>query len=507
MKRIWHWLALVLGLMITGSAITAYKANVLGYPLQPGVADESWIVQARIELQAERDRPVRVDFQLPARTRGFARLTENFISPQFGVSVQQEEWRRYASWTVRRAPGPQTLYYRGVFYRDNSAMDLMPVPAFPARPVLNEPFQTAMLSVVEQGRAYSADIVSFTAELLAQINAPSPSSEIRLFLNDPSWRGNRVRIARTLLADARIPAEQINGFLLTPMESRAEPVRWLAVHNGDRWIFMDPASGQIGLPSNFLFWWAGDEPPVEVSGARLNNVQWSIRRNQVDALTLAEQRASTGESGLVWFSLLDLPVDMQAVYAVLLLVPVGGFVVVLMRNVIGIRSFGTFMPVLIALAFRETGLLAGLVLFGIVVAFGLACRFYLERLRLLLVPRLTAVLIIVVLLIVGMSVLSNRMGLEIGLSVGLFPMVILTMVIERMSIMWEQRGPQEALLEGVGSAAVAALAYLVMGLAVIEYLLFVFPEILLVVLGLTILMGRYTGYRLSELVRFRELAK
>ena len=38
-----------------------------------------------------------------------------------------------------------------------------------------------------------------------------------------------------------------------------------------------------------------------------------------------------------------------------------------------------------------------------------------------------------------------------------------------------------------------------------QHLVFVFPELLLVVLAATLLLGRYTGYRLTELVRFRAL--
>jgi hypothetical protein len=506
MRRVWHWLCLALVLVITGLAIAAYKVNSLGYPLQAGAADESWTVQVRIQLEVEQG-PVRVDLRLPRHTPGLARLREDFISPQFGVALQDDGWSRSATWTVRRSRGPQTLYYRATFYRQSSSEQQPPAPAFPPRPLLEEPFQTAMLSVVEQVRAHSADVESFAAEMLARINGPAPSSEVALFLNDPDWRENPVRIARILLADARIPTQQINGLMLSATETRATPTRLLAVHNGDVWIYMDPATGRRGLPESFLYWWAGEEPVLQVSGARLNDIQWSIRRNEIDALMLAEHRAAAAASGLAWFSLLDLPVDTQAVYAVLLLVPVGAFVIVLMRNVVGVRSFGTFMPVLIALAFRETGLIGGLALFTLVVAFGLTGRFYLERLRLLLVPRLTAVLIIVVMLMVGLTLLSNRMGIEIGLSVGLFPMVILAMVIERMSIIWEERGPQQALLEGFGSALIAALAYLVMTLPEVEYTVFVFPELLLVMLGLTILMGRYTGYRISEALRFRELVR
>jgi hypothetical protein len=136
----------------------------------------------------------------------------------------------------------------------------------------------------------------------------------------------------------------------------------------------------------------------------------------------------------------------------------------------------------------------------------LSIRFYLERLKLLLVPRLAAVLIVVILLMAMVSVLSHRLDLERGLSVALFPMVIMTMSIERMSIVWEERGPAEAIQEGLESLTVAALAYLLMSAPYVEHLMFVFPELLLVLLSATLLLGRYSGYRLVELRRFRALA-
>jgi hypothetical protein len=180
---------------------------------------------------------------------------------------------------------------------------------------------------------------------------------------------------------------------------------------------------------------------------------------------------------------------------------------VILRNIIGISTFGTFMPVLIALAFRETQLLWGIVFFSSLVALGLCIRFYMDRLKLLLVPRLAAVLIVVVMLMALMSIFTNRLGIERGLSVALFPMVILTMTIERMSIVWEERGPYEAIKQGLGSLLAAALAYLVMHNREVQHLFFVFPELLLVLLAATLLLGRYSGYRLLELLRFKVLAK
>ena len=134
-------------------------------------------------------------------------------------------------------------------------------------------------------------------------------------------------------------------------------------------------------------------------------------------------------------------------------------------------------------------------------------RFYLERLRLLLVPRLTAILILVVLLMAAVSVVSNRLGLEVGLSVALFPMVIMAMTIERMSVAWDERGAGTAIREGVGTLMGAALAYMAMSWPPLEHLVFVYPETLLILFAMALLLGRYSGYRLSELVRFRALAR
>jgi hypothetical protein len=150
---------------------------------------------------------------------------------------------------------------------------------------------------------------------------------------------------------------------------------------------------------------------------------------------------------------------------------------------------------------------AGLLMFVGIVGTGLLARFYLERLRLLLVPRLTAVLIVVVILMALMSVLSNRLGLEVGLSIALFPMVIMAMTIERMSIAWDERGPGHAFKEGIGTMLVAAIAYLAMSWERLEHIVFVFPEVLLILFGATLVLGRYSGYRLTELFRFRALAR
>ncbi len=503
--KLQHWMWLSLLLVVGGATMMIWRVQVFGYPLLPDTEDITWTVQARINIVPE-DGPVKLTLKLPDKTPGLARLREDFIARGFGLDVQDKPQQRSATWSIRRSSSPSTFYYRAQYYRDPGNQAFAPVPAYPEIPQLAEPFATAMHSITDRARQKSADIASFTTAIIAEINAADPSEEVSLFLHAPEYVGHKTELARTLLAAARIPALQINGLLLVESDRVAQLTPWLAVHNEQEWLFFDPSTGEQLLPENLLVWWLGSAPVVTATGADITSLQWSVRRNLVTSLELAQRRADEHEFGLAWFSLYRLPIQVQSVYATLLMVPLGALVLVLLRNFIGLRAFGTFMPVLIALAFRETGLLSGLALFALVIAVGLILRMYLERQRLLLVPRLAAMVTIVVMLMLMMSLLSAALGWEVGLSIGLFPIVILTMVIERMTIVWEERGPGDAMIESAGSAVIAVLAYLVMEQDVMRHLVFVFPESLLIVLGLIIACGRYSGYRLTELIRFRELA-
>jgi hypothetical protein len=342
--------------------------------------------------------------------------------------------------------------------------------------------------------------------MLARLTGVEPDENIDLFLADTGSDRDIVRLAQTLLAGAHIPTLQLHGLRLKEDVQRAAIESLLAVFNGDDWLVFNPSTGQQGLPADYFIWWTGNDELVAVKGAHLKDLQISARQHMKSTLELAQQRAEMQNSRIRLISILQLPIQTQAVYEVLLLIPFGILVIVLLRNFVGFSSFGTFAPVLIALAFRETELLKGIMLFVLIISLGLFFRFYMERLRLLLVPRLAAVVTIVVLLMTAISIVSNQLGMETGLSVSLFPMVIISMVIERMSVVWEERGAFTAIKEGMGSLLMAALAFLAMSIDILAYWVTVYPEVNLIVLGVIIALGRYTGFRLLELSRFRDLA-
>ena len=60
-------------------------------------------------------------------------------------------------------------------------------------------------------------------------------------------------------------------------------------------------------------------------------------------------------------------------------------------------------------------------------------------------------------------------------------------------------------MQAGGSLLVAFVCHFAMRQSHVEHLMFVFPELLLVLLAAIAVLGRYSGYRLLELRRFKPL--
>lgn len=509
-KRHLYLLASVLA--FAAAALFAYKLFVLEFPLSPRAKTEAWDVEVRVTFDAA-DRPVKVYLQLPRTWARYAVVDEQFISRGYGMNIRRSGTGRQAVWSVRKASGRQVLYYRATIRPAPKERDR--AQPFKAPAVEPPGFEGAELiaaqALLEDVRAHSADVETMVSELINRLGAAGigadATGQTALLLGRQPTGSRPLEVAARVLAQAGIPARVVHGIRLETLARVATKVQWLDVYHGDAWHAYDANTGEPGIPDKYLRWWTGTGLLANITGGQKLHTQVSVSLNKEAALLSAQWREQMARPALFRFSLLGLPIETQAVYHVLLMVPLGVFFLVILRNVIGIKTFGTFMPVLIALAFRETQLVLGIVLFTALVGLGLGIRFYLERLKLLLVPRLAAVLIVVIILMVLISVITYSLGLHRGLSVALFPMVIMTMTIERMSIVWEERGPLEALQQGLGSLVAAVIAYLIMSVEAFQYLVFVFPELLFVLLAGTLLLGRYSGYRLLELVRFKVLAK
>jgi hypothetical protein len=494
-------------LFIVSVSFFFYKAFILGLPLRPHQSVENWEVQARITFDAKGG-PIKLSVFTPRNEGPFTIIDQSFASEGYGLTTGSKDGNRTSIFSAPEAAGRQAVYYRFVVHRAKTAIhgDAGGEAAI-AKPDFTAAERTAARGLLKTIGTEAADDDTLVRLLLKRFAAGSRDENAHALLGIASTTRERLLVARRVLALAGISSRLVTGIQLVKSKRNARLVHWLEVHSRGKWHAFAPQTETNDLPVNFLPWWRGDKKGlVGLRGGRNIERSLSVAVAHVPALRAALDASNRKEMSLMNFSLFSLPVDTQQVYKIILTVPFGVFFLTIMRNIVGLRTFGTFMPVLIAIAFRETQVLWGLFLLSVVITVALLVRFYLGTLRLLVVPRLSSILIIVILAMAGVSVLSNQLGLERGLSVTLFPMVILTMTVERMSIVWDERGPGEMLRQSFDSIVVAIVAYFIMVSPYAEHMVIVYPELLFALLACNLLVGRYSGFRLLDLVRFRALA-
>ncbi|MDL2199608.1 inactive transglutaminase family protein [Halopseudomonas aestusnigri] len=501
-----HLKILIATLVALGVLITGYQIYVLDIPVTEDETDDIWSLDAKVEFRAAPGTPIKAQFFIPPLDQDYVSLNESFISNNYGVSINNQKGNRRVTWSSRRASGTQTLYYRLVLTKRYSEEQAKAAPPPTPQPVqLEGPEQVAADALINPIRQHSADIETFISETIRRVNDITDDN-VKLLLAGGTSAMDKARVIDLLLSNARIPLELVHTIRLENTEAQT-PELWLRSYNGERWLYFHPETGQQGIPDNRLVWWTGSDPLLALEGGRQANVTLTVSNSEMNALRLAKLTTQNSASALLEYSLYGLPLQSQRVYQVMIMIPVGVLVILILRNLIGMQTLGTFTPVLIALAFRETELGWGIALFTLITALGLSLRSYLEHLKLQMLPRLSVVLTFVVLVIAAISLFSHKLGLEKALAVSLFPMVILTMTIERLSITWEERGGAQSLKAAVGTLIAATLAHLLMTIPELTYFVFTFPAVLLILVAFMLAMGRYRGYRLTELMRFKALIK
>lgn len=497
-SRIPFFFAILL-LIAAGISIAVWRHVELGIPWFTGEQKPVWMVEARIDFTGTGE-PVLASMNIPDDPPGFRIISEQAASPGYGFSIVEDSGERRAEWSKRDINGPQTLYFKVQLVPDERVRTGNPRRRPKPEPVFwEEPQATAVEELLQQAAARSSTPESMTRELIKLLQPDSSAQNTTLLVSNDNY----IDLLNRMLNHAGIPARIADGLALEDARRRQQLRPFLQIYDGTSWLTFDPRTAEQGLPENVLLWRQAATSLLDLVGGDDSEVSFSMLRQTVPALQLAQSQSS--ENGLGFLSLYQLPIEEQGMFRMLLLLPLGALVVAFMRIVVGIKTSGTFMPILIAVAFVQTTLIPGLIAFVSVVAIGLLMRGYLSSLNLLLVSRISALIILVIFITAGLSIVGYQMGFNTGMTVTFFPMVIIAWTIERMSILWEEEGAREVLVQSTGSLFVAVCAFLLMSTPLAEHLTFNFPELHFVVLGLILLMGQYTGYKLSELRRFHPM--
>ncbi|MDF4633315.1 7TM domain-containing protein, partial [Vibrio parahaemolyticus] len=214
-------------------------------------------------------------------------------------------------------------------------------------------------------------------ELIKALNDPD-SQNSSLLLNDFS----RTDALHNILLTAGIQSKTVGVIELEDGRRRQTIQPMVQVWSGKDWVLFSPKSEQKAVKPNLLVWDESNVSLLDLVGGKNSQVHFSMIKQEMTPQQATNNKIEA--DGLLNISIHSLPLEEQAMFKTIMLIPIGALIVVFLRVIIGLKTSGTFMPVLIAVAFVQTQLLTGIVGFLLIVGTGLIIRSYLSRLNLLL---------------------------------------------------------------------------------------------------------------------------
>lgn len=511
-------------LVALGSLVVLWKAIVLETPLLPSAEGDLWQVELGASVRGEGERGS-VTLALPVSRPGQRIFGDDAQGDGLDVTRRKLEDGREAVF-AGRIEGVKRVAYRFRARRYQNDVRLPVGPLVGALPEGDAPNPVGSTHSDEAQREtpaafsllydeldlppasdFAGRVRSLYAFATHEITlSPTAGDDPLLALREREANAfGKELLLCELLRGAGATARVVRGLELG--EGRAHERTWTEVWNGEHWFGMSASLDFFGeVPRTLLAVSTGADPLVEATGVvSLGRAYHALRV----PLTEAELGALAAPSD-PWFSRLSLyglPLATQSALRLLLLLPLGVLAIAILRNIIGVPGYGTFMPMLLALALAATELTMGLILIVVVLGIGIIGRMMIERLHLLLVPRLGIILCLVVMAIAVLALLGRGFDRSYLYTGGLFPIVILAMLVERFSIKAAEEGLRTALLYAGYSIGVAVMLFPIFRSAEASHLMFGFPELVLVVMGFLVWTGGYTGYRVSDWLRFAPLVR
>lgn len=509
-------------LLLAAGLVLAAAHLVLTRPALDDVLPAS-IYEYEVELGFEGfGGDVRLATYLPASEERQTVLEENFTSGALALDDRATHAGRFGEWTGRPPEGLHSVRYTAQISTRAVRYEI------PAGLGFGAPLGDSLKSHLEETEAIPFKHPEIR-ELWAKIRPPQSADLLQTLrvifdythdqLEPAPFKGytdalTALRLgqascngkSRLFVALARlngIPSRLVGGVILETGVKRSSH-QWVETYISGRWVPFDPLNGHFAeIPARYLELYRGDE--FLFAHTRDINFDYAFRIRRLLALpvgaAVTDETTSKGWlTGVTRFIGLN-----RSISEMFLLFPLAAFVVTFCRHVTGLRTFGIFLPMLVAAGCRYTGLLPGMVGFVVILGIGAAMHGHLRGMRVLVVPRIGAVITVLTgLILIGGALVAESMSHTIVL-LALFPVVILSFAAERLQQMAERSRFGELVRTIAWTVVVTLLCYLVFSSVLLRGLFFHFPELLLVVLAAQLAVGRWTGIRALEYRRFLRL--
>ena len=191
----------------------------------------------------------------------------------------------------------------------------------------------------------------------------------------------------------------------------------------------------------------------------------------------------------------------------ILMIPVVATFITFVRQVVGIKAFGIYIPTILTLTFVAIGIYAGIIIIVVIVVVGTLVRMGLKKLRLLYLPRMALVITTVAISMLLMFYVSAGVLYLSLISVSVFPILILIILVEQFIKVQMEEGGRSALILTIETIVLSVISFYGVNSNIVRTVLLSYPEVILITFIINLILGKWVGLRLWEYYRFREVIR
>jgi len=484
------------------------------------IPDKGYALTLDIVASSDKPRNIKITTFAPMNNFKQTVLQEEGISDVYSFKLNGDNTNRAVTWSANRISGEYKMQYNARIkasavrfqfspetkltrdYPESvqaylGASDMIQTNSETIRRKMEE-LTTDKFTIYDKIKA----IHDFIMNDITYVNfSGGLDAESALLLQEASCNG-KSRLYVAMVRELGIPARLVGGVVLNSSPKKTTH-QWLEIYINNQWVPFCPTNNHFAeLPKNYITLYYDDK--VLFNRTSGIGFDYSFRYENV---TVPKDDVGQDYNNLPLnifsfmenFDKFNMSID---VFIYLLMLPLAALVSVILKNIMGLETFGTFLPILIASVLDSTGVVTGLLVFTSVIIIVYFVNVFITRLEILYQPKMAILLSSVILTMLMIFSFGIKMQNYHLVYVVYFPVAILAITINRVLVMIEESSLLQLTKVYVNTVIVVLVSYYFINSTFLQLLMLSFPELILMIIGLNILVGRWAGFRLTEFFRF-----
>lgn len=189
----------------------------------------------------------------------------------------------------------------------------------------------------------------------------------------------------------------------------------------------------------------------------------------------------------------------------ILLTPLLALLVSFVRVVVGLPTLDMLVPIALSFALVAVGINLGLLVLGAILVASYVAKKSLSGLKIMFYPKRSLSMFFLALSVFAALTIGVALNFDRILSVSIFPILILMLLGDMIVSVQLHKSSFETFVITGTTIMIGLIGYFLATSSTIEETLILYPEIILIVIPLNLIIGRYFGLRFLELFRFNEV--